>query len=325
MLRLRWMTPLVLAACFPSMSVDTAGLHDDPPVPEEAAEHGGDMHIHSARALLTTLPVREHAPRVGYGREQFGPVWADADRNGCETREDVLRRDLTDVTLKPGARECVVVSGILLDPYTGTRFRFEKGGGGSQVDVDHVVALGNAWDTGAAQWPFRKRVALANDPLNLLAAQAAANRAKGDSDAAQWLPPDPRAHCMYVARQVAVKAKYGLSVTSAEQEAMARVLADCPEEPAPVGEAPTLAPISPPEPAPSKTHERPKAPEVHRETRPAPNKPTPAATKPQAKAPDPNYGSCKQAKANHAGPYVRGRDPEYAYYRDGDDDGIVCE
>lgn len=309
---------LALAACFPSDSaVDNAGSRDEPPALEEAAERGPDLHApHTARALLASLPVREHSSKSGYGREQYGPVWADADRNGCDTREDILRRDLVGVTIKPGTRDCVVVSGTLNDPYTGTRIRFEKGGG-SEVDVDHVVALSNAWVTGAASWPFRQRVALANDPLNLLAAQSAANRAKGDGDAATWLPPHIATHCVYVARQVAVKAKYGLWVTPAEREAMATVLATCPEEPAPVGDAPTIAPINPPEPG-HAAHPRPKPPAVvHRD-------PAPVA-KPQTRTADPNYGSCKQVKANHAGPYVRGRDPEYAYYRDSDGDGVVCE
>ena len=310
----------MLAACFPSASqLDTAGPRDDPPMPE-AAERGPDLHTpHTARALLTSLPVREHTSRSGYGREHYGPAWADADRNGCDTREDILRRDLGDVKLKPGTRDCVVVSGTLIDPYTGTRIRFEKGGA-SEVDIDHVVALGNAWVTGAASWPFRKRVALANDPQNLLAAQAAANRAKGDSDAATWLPPDPAAHCVYVARQVAVKAKYGLWITPAEHEAMTTILATCPEEPAPVGDAPTTAPINPPEPGHANAHARPRqpAPEVRRE-------PTPVPVKEKTRAPDPNYRTCKQVKANHAGPYVRGRDQEYAYYRDTDGDGVVCE
>ena len=318
------MTLLLLAACFPSVSsVDTAGPRDPPPIPDEASEP--DPHLsHTARSLLATLPVREHTSRSGYGREQYGPAWADADRNGCDTRQDILRRDLVGVTLKPGTRDCVVVSGTLVDPYTGTRIRFAKGGA-SEVDIDHVVALGNAWVTGAASWPFRKRIALANDPLNLLAAQAAANRAKGDGDAATWLPPDPAVNCVYVARQVGVKAKYGLWVTAAERDAMATVLANCPEEPAPVGDAPTLAPIDPPEPGHGSAHERPRAPaiEVHREPRP-PIEAT-APPKPQARTPDPNYGTCKQVKANRAGPYVRGRDPEYAYYRDSDSDGVVCE
>jgi len=313
---------LVLAACFPSdSSVDNARPRAEPPAPEQAAERGPDHHAPgSARALLASLPVREHTSRSGYGREHYGPAWADADRNGCDTREDILRRDLGDVTLKPGTRDCVVVSGTLVDPYTGTRIRFEKGGA-SEVDVDHVVALGNAWVTGAATWPFRQRVALANDPLNLLAAQSAANRAKGDGDAATWLPPRAAVHCIYVARQVAVKAKYGLWVAPAERDAMANVLATCPDQPAPVGDAPTIAPINPPEPGHAGAHPRPKAPAPA-----APRGPAPVpAPRPQARTPDPNYGNCKQVKANHAGPYVRGQDPEYAYYRDSDGDGVVCE
>ena len=156
--------------------------------------------------------------------------------------------------------------------------------------------------TGAADWPFKQRLALANDPLNLLAVEASANRAKSDGDAATWLPPNHAYRCAYVARQIAVKAKYGLWVTPPEREAMARVLRACPDEPAPVGDAPILAPINPP----------------------APTEPVQQA-KAATRATDPDYGTCKQAKANRAGPYVRGKDPEYAYYQDRDGDGVVCE
>src|SRR5690606_10585298 len=149
-------------------------------------------------ALLATIAVRERGPKLGYARDQYGPAWADTDRNGCDTRNDILHRDLRDGSIKPGTHECVVLSGILADPYTSAKIRFERGGA-SEVDVDHVVALGNAWVTGAAEWPFKQRVALANDPLNLLAVEASANRAKSDADAATWLPPNRDYRCAYVA------------------------------------------------------------------------------------------------------------------------------
>jgi hypothetical protein len=169
---------------------------------------------------------------TGYRRDQFGQAWADVDRNGCDTRDDVLRRDLIDIALRPGTHDCVVVSGTRLDPYTGQDLHYVRGGGVG-VDIDHVVALGDAWATGAQYWPVAERIALANDPANLLAVDASANRQKGDADAASWLPPQKSYRCAYVARQVAVKAKYGLWVTAAERDAIARVLSGCPGQPAP--------------------------------------------------------------------------------------------
>lgn len=164
---------------------------------------------------------------TGYARERFGPAWLDADRNGCDTRNDVLRRHLSDQVIDPATRGCVVLTGRLVDPYTATTIDFVRGDG-FLVDVDHVVAMGNAWATGAARWGVRKRAAFANDPLNLLPVDASANRQKGDGDAATWLPSNRAFRCAYVARQVSVKAKYGLWVTPAERSAMEHVLDACP-------------------------------------------------------------------------------------------------
>ena len=125
-------------------------------------------------------------------------------------------------------------SGRLDDPYTATTITFVRGGA-SEVDIDHVVALGDAWQKGAQRWPQRERVAFANDPLNLLAVDASANRQKGDGDAATWLPANKAFRCAYVARQVAVKLKYALAVTAAERDAMRRVLGRCPTMRVPQG------------------------------------------------------------------------------------------
>ncbi|HEY3003500.1 MAG TPA: HNH endonuclease family protein, partial [Kribbellaceae bacterium] len=151
----------------------------------------------SVLALLETLPVKGRAPRTGYSREAFGQAWADTDRNGCDTRNDILRRDLPGAVIKPGTNGCVVLSGKLADPYTAQIIMFVRGGD-SQVDIDHVVSLSDAWQTGAFAWPSRKRLAFANDPLNLLAVDAAANRQKGDSNAASWLPPSKASRCAYI-------------------------------------------------------------------------------------------------------------------------------
>jgi hypothetical protein len=179
----------------------------------------------------------------------------------------------------------------------------------SSVDIDHVVALGDAWVKGAAYWPPEQRLALANDPLNLLAVAASANRSKGDGDAATWLPPSRAYRCKYVARQISVKTKYALWLTVAEHDAMATLLAACPARP------PRSATPRPRRRSSRPSRERPALP---RTAPPPPLTPTGASG-------DPNYGTCKQAIAAGKGPYVKGRDPEYAYYNDRDRDGIVCE
>lgn len=259
----------------------------------------------SAARLLSSLPIKPRASHAGYDRGQFGAPWQDVDRNGCDTRDDILRRDLVDLRVEPGKRGCVIEAGVLADPYTGEKIQFQRGRG-STVDIDHVVALGDAWSTGAADLDQATRVALANDPLNLLAVDASTNRAKGDDDAARWLPPNHGFRCAYVARQIAVKAKYGLWITADEHDAMAQVLAGCPDQLAPEEAAPPRAPVEPP------------APRRSEPTR------APVPTTPK-RAADPDYGSCKNARAHGAGPYHRDRDPEYHYYRDGDGDGVVCE
>jgi hypothetical protein len=165
-----------------------------------------------ALAALSLLPVKGRAPMTGYDRDRFGQAWLDADRNGCDTRNDILGEHLQAVTLEGNG--CVVATGSYEDPYTGSRIDYWQGHG-ALIDIDHVVSLGNAWATGAFGWPIKKRAAFANDPLNLLPTDAGANRQKGDGDAATWLPPNTTFRCEYVSRQVAVKAKYDLWVTGA--------------------------------------------------------------------------------------------------------------
>ena len=187
----------------------------------------------AALEQLDRLPVKGRAPRTGYARDQFGASWTDdvdvaGGHNGCDTRNDVLRRDLADERLKPGTHGCVVLSGRLADPYTGRVIAFERGAStSSRVQIDHVVALGDAWVKGAQQLTPAQRTALANDPLNLLAVDGPTNSAKRDSDAASWLPPNRAFRCTYVARQVAVKSRYRLWVTAAEKAQVARQLRSC--------------------------------------------------------------------------------------------------
>jgi len=180
-----------------------------------------------ARTELAGLDVKGRAPRTGYERAAFGPAWADVDRNGCDTRNDVLARDLTDLTFRPGTHDCVVLSGTLADPYTGATIAFERGPESADVQIDHLVPLSDAWQKGAQQWTAEQRLAFANDPANLLAVDGPANGSKGDGDAATWLPPATGFRCVYAVRQIRVKAAYGLWVTRAEQEALDRQLDRC--------------------------------------------------------------------------------------------------
>ena len=189
-----------------------------------------------ATAVLETLPVKGRAPKTGYTRDQFGQAWADVDRNGCDTRNDILKRDLTDVVYKPGTRNCVVASGTLVDRYSGEVINFLRGNASSmEVQIDHVVALSNAWQTGAFKLTADQRKALANDRLNLFAVKGRLNSQKGDGDAATWLPPLKSFRCAYVAQQIAVKAKYSLRVVAPEKAAMVAILAKCPNQPIATG------------------------------------------------------------------------------------------
>lgn len=187
----------------------------------------------SAMAALRDIPVKGKAAKTGYTRERFGAAWKDVDANGCDTRDDVLARDLTQVSYSADD-PCEVRSGVLVDPYTPKRISFERGPRSSDVQIDHLVALSDAWQTGAQQWSAETRAHFANDPLNLLAVDGPLNSQKGDGDAATWLPPNKEYRCPYVARQIAVKAKYGAWVTQAERDAMADVLSSCPDQQLPV-------------------------------------------------------------------------------------------
>ncbi len=177
-----------------------------------------------ALTVLNSLSVKGRAAKTGYTRAQF-THWSDLDRNGCDARNDTLKRDLTEVIYKAGTRDCKVIAGLLLDPFSGKVITFSSTK--STIDIDHVVALSNAWQTGAAYFDKTKRQQIANDPLNLLAVDFSLNRQKGDGDAATWLPPLKSYRCEYVARQIAVKAKYGLWVTQPEKIAIIKLLEKC--------------------------------------------------------------------------------------------------
>lgn len=275
-----------------------------PPTPVPA-----DVSATPALATLATLPIKGRAPKTGYDRELFGPAWSDdvdvdGGHNGCDTRNDILRRDLVDITYKTATRDCVVLFGTLHDAYTGTTIDFRRGQDTSaDVQVDHVVALSDAWQKGAQQLDEQTRANFANDPRNLQAVDGAANQQKGDGDAATWLPPNRSYRCTYVARQIEVKALYRLWVTQAEHDAMVGVLTGCgaaAPEPAP-------AATTVPEPVPSVAPE-----------------PVPAIAPEPAPAPAVAYRNCAEARAAGAAPLYAGQ-PGYSRKMDGDGDGVACE
>ena len=210
--------PQLIEESFPSI-VQQPAEPVDTPLSDTTTPASGE-----ASGALETLVVKGRASKAGYERSQFGSGWATV--NGCSTRDIILNRDLMNVQLEG---ECKVVSGTLRDPYTATTIQFSKESS-SSVQIDHVVALSDAWQKGAQNLSAAQRKQLANDPLELIAADGPANQQKGDGDAATWLPKNKAFRCEYVARQIAVKVTYALWVTPAEKDAMSSVLAACPNQ-----------------------------------------------------------------------------------------------
>lgn len=221
---------VLLASCM-TPPASTGPLPTAPRAPRTSTTSTAPVRGGSALAALAQLPVKGRAPKTAYTRAEFGDSWTDDNgelwgHNGCDTRDDILRRDLTDIVLRTGG--CKVSTGVLHDPYTGVDVDFVRGPGTSSlIQIDHVVPLANAWQTGAQQWTARQRQAFANDPLELLATRGSANEAKGDGDAATWLPPRKEFRCQYAARMVAIKLRWHLWVTSPEREALVRLLQPC--------------------------------------------------------------------------------------------------
>ena len=258
----------------------------------------------TALAVLARLPVKGRAPKTGYSRERFGEAWSDDvnvpdGHNGCDTRNDILRRDLTHIVLKPNTNGCVVARGRLADPYTATLIPFVRGvSTSSAVQIDHVVALSDAWQKGAQKLTPQRRADLANDPLNLLAVDGAANEQKGDGDAATWLPPNKSYRCAYVARQIAVKRKYDLWVTAAEKAAVQRVLGHCPGQRIPTEGQP------------------------RKRVRPTATQPPPRL--PRRGGSHVYFPNCDAVRAAGKAPLYRGQ-PGYRPALDRDGDGVACE
>lgn len=307
----------------------------------------------SALATLASLAVKNPDRSQPYRRANFGKSWVDIDKNRCNTRNDILNRDLKEKTHVPGT--CKVDTGVLNDPYTGRQLRFQRGERTSElIQIDHVISLSDAWVTGAKDWSGAKRINFANDPLNLLAVDGPTNQRKSDKDAASWLPPNRGFRCPYVARQVTIKAKYGLWATPAEAEAMKRVLTACPNEPLANGGAAVAVPAGPAAPAAPAPAPAPVAPKPARPTPvpagPAPARPAPAVSAPEVSAPpaapapaapvapapvpapapapgaskEVYFKNCAEARAAGAAPLYKGQ-PGYREKMDGDRDGIACE
>lgn len=301
-------SPTLAAVPAPAATVSPTAdeADDETPAPPPEPDEG------TALAAALVLAVKGRAAKTGYDRDQFGSGWVDVDRNGCDTRSDMLILRLTPIDVDG---KCKVLSGDLADPYTGTSVRYVRGGK-SEVDIDHIVALSDAWQKGAAGWEFAQRVAFANDPLNLEPVDASANRQKGDGDAATWLPSNKAYRCGYVARQVAVKTKYDVWVTTAELDVMTRILDMCPEALLPAaGGQPIIATNtgSAPKPAPKPAPKKTKAAEQEGDEGAG-----------QESGLDERFEYCSRLPAGY-GPYYRAKDPEYEWYRNGDGDGVVCE
>jgi hypothetical protein len=208
------------------------GNYDSEPPAAGASVEATERTYATAIEALGALAVRGRAPKTGYSRAQFGNGWATV--GSCDVRNLILQRDLTATSLQP-ENNCKVLSGTLSDPYTGKTIQFRYGKDTSQaIQIDHVVALSDAWQKGAQTISAEKRHQFANDALNLLAVDGPANIKKGDSDAATWLPSNKPYRCRYVARQISVKIKYRLWITAAERDAMRRVLHTCPDQQLPL-------------------------------------------------------------------------------------------
>ncbi|MDP9905642.1 GmrSD restriction endonuclease domain-containing protein [Arthrobacter bambusae] len=315
----------------PSSPAPTPGpnLPVEPLDPDNVTEFAQSVSITAPRPelayatkaldLLSTIPVKGRAPKTGYDRALFGQAWVDVDRNGCDTRNDILKRDLTNLAFTNSV-PCKVQSGKLADPYTGKSLDFLRGSTTSTaVQIDHVVALSDAWQKGAQLLTLEQRTAFANDPLNLQATDGPTNVQKGDGDAATWLPPNKTFRCEYVARQISVKATYNLWVTQAEHDAMAGILAGCSGQLAPTNEKAALAPM-PSQAASVQVAHAPESSPIASAVRAVPATPDPVASAPASVY----YENCTAAKAAGAAPLYAGQ-PGYRTALDRDGDGVACE
>ncbi|MFM7694144.1 MAG: excalibur calcium-binding domain-containing protein [Actinomycetota bacterium] len=252
----------------------------------------------SARGLLAEL--RTAQPQgAGYDRDLFDH-WIDADGDGCDTRDEVL---IQEARTPPGLTgRCRLVGGRWWSAYDDLLITSAR-----RLDIDHFVPLAEAWRSGARRWDADTRRRFANDldyPLTLIAVTAATNRSKSDQDPTTWLPPFGTYRCTYVASWIAVKWRWRLTVDVLERGALTVGLSGCGRR--------ALVP-------------KPRRAPVGIGSGAGQAAGGGQAATPATGARDPRFGSCREAKAAGYGPYVSGRDPEYAWYRDGDGDGTVCE
>lgn len=183
-----------------------------------------------AADILEKLEIKGRAPKTGYARTEFYSSWPSV--GGCSLRQVIIKRELGDAA-KLADNGCDVISGEFTESYTGSKMVFyQKSDFSNKIQIDHIVALSDAWQKGAQNKTKEERYQMATDPLNLIAVDASANKQKSDGDAATWLPPNKAFRCQYVARQVSVKYKYGLWVSQAEHDTISQILEACPNEPA---------------------------------------------------------------------------------------------
>jgi hypothetical protein len=212
----------------PRPAQDEPGTAPDaaPDVAHEEAETS-TVDVYSVTAEALRLVPSPSASVPVYERDAFGTPWIDRDENGCDTRNDVLQRDLERAVLRAGD-SCRVARGTLRDPYTGGLIEFIAGPGTSlSVQIDHVVPLAWAWRSGAWQWSFDRRVDFANDPRNLLAVDGTANQQKSDSGPSEWLPANTAVTCDYVLTFAEVVLLYELAVPDPDRQAIVQVLSSC--------------------------------------------------------------------------------------------------
>ena len=307
------------ASAAPSESAsDTQAAPSQTDTAQVGSTDGGNL----AQTLLDELAVQDPASKAGYSRDQFGAAWSDVDHNGCDTRNDILKRDMTNVTFKDNTYDCVVLTGTLSDPYTGKTIAFERGQDTSKaVQIDHVVALSNAWQTGAQNLSADQRLQLANDPYNLLAVDGPANQEKSDSDAASWLPSNTAFDCEYVARQIGVKHKYALWVTAGEKSAMQTVLATCPSQ-----SVPTDGGVSDGAKAATQqlAAQNSAAQDSAAQSQATQDSQAQVVGSGSSDGSDVYYARCADARAAGKAPLYAGQ-PGYREGLDGDNDGVACE
>ena len=188
----------------------------------------------SATVVTSSFLIGDYAEDGTYDRDLFGAAWADVDSNGCDTRNDILTRDIVNAAINP---DCKVQSGSAVDPYTGLTLDFVRGQGTSNlVPIDHIVALGDAWYAGASNWTPEQRASFANDPQNLTATTQVFNSWKSDKTPSEMLDNEQQldkhdvdftGKCFYATEYTAVVAKYELPVRQIDADALSVMLATC--------------------------------------------------------------------------------------------------